>query len=78
MQQKVLGATCTLSCHPEDDQKDFHHHPASADGDHPNQGHLQEVQGQQGGGSSSQLQATICTSGAITVPTKHTSVRMMC
>ena len=77
MQQTVLGATCTLSCHPEDDHQDVHHHPASAHGDHPNQGHLQEVQGQRGG--SSQLQATIqCTGGAVTVPPKPTYVRIMC
>ena len=44
-----MGATCTLSCHPEDDHHDVHHHPAVADGDHPYQGHLKEVQGQCGG-----------------------------
>ena len=59
MQQTVLGATCTLSYHPEDDHHDVHHHPAVADGDRPNQAHLQEVQGQCGGGGSSPVQATI-------------------
>ena len=78
VQQTVLGATCTLSCHPEDDHHDVHHHPAAADWDHPNQGHLQEVQEQHGGKSSSQVQETICTGGAITVPPKPTSVRTLC
>ena len=78
MQQTVLGAACTLSCHPVDDHHDVHHHPAAADGDHPNQGHLQEVQGQLGGKSSSQVQATICTGGAVTVPPKPTSIRALC
>ena len=75
MQQTVLGAACTFSCHPEDDHHDVHHQPAAADGDHPNQGHLQEVQGQLGGKISIQVKATICTGGAVTVPPKHTSVR---
>ena len=45
----------------EDEYHDTHNHPAAADGDHPNQGHMQEVQGQLVGKSSTQLQATICT-----------------
>ena len=45
-----MGATCALSCHPEDDHHDVHHHPTLAEGDHPNQAHLQEVQGHCGGG----------------------------
>ena len=49
MQQTVLGAAYTLSCHPEDGHYEIHHPPAAAEGDHPNQGHLQEVQGQLGG-----------------------------
>jgi hypothetical protein len=44
-----MGATCTFSCHPEDNHHDVHHHPALAGGDHPNQAHLQEVQEQCGG-----------------------------
>ena len=78
MQQTVLGAACTLSCHPEDDHHHVHHHPAAADGNHPNQGHLQEVQEQLWGKSSSQVQATICTDGAVTVPPKPTSVKTLC
>ena len=62
-----MRVACTLSCHPEDDHHDVHRHPAAADGDHPNQGHLQEVQGQLGGESSSQVQATICIGGAVTL-----------
>ena len=48
MPQTVLGATCSFSCHPENYHQDVHYHPASADGDLPNQGPLQEVQGQCG------------------------------
>ena len=48
LQQTVLGVDCTLSCHPEDDHYDVHHHSAATDGDLPNQGHLQEVQGKLG------------------------------
>ena len=73
-----MGRTCSFSCHLEVDRQDIPHHPASADGDHPNQGPLQEVQGQCGGWSSSELQATICTGGAVTVPPKPTFVRIMC
>ena len=40
MQQSVLGAACTLPCHPEDDHHYVYHQPAAADG---------EVQGQLGG-----------------------------
>ena len=61
MQQTVLGAALILSCHPENDHHDVHHHPAAANGDHPNQGHLQEVQRQIGGKNSVQVKATICT-----------------
>ena len=46
MKQAVVGSTCALSCHPEDDHRYAHHHPVVADGDQPNQAHLQEVQGQ--------------------------------
>ena len=59
MQYIVLGAACILSCHPEDDHHVVHLHPAAADRDHPNQGHLPEVHGQLGGKSSGQVQATI-------------------
>ena len=72
-----LGAACVLSCHSEDDHHDVHHHPAAADGDHPNQVHLQEGQGLLGGKSSSQVQATIY-GGAVTVPPKPTSIRTLC
>ena len=50
VQQTVMGATCTLSYHPEDDHHGVHHHPAVANGDHPYQAQLQEVQGQCGQG----------------------------
>ena len=60
VQQTVLAVACTLFCHPEDDHHDVHYHPVVADGDHPNQGNLQEVQGQLGRKSSSQVQATHC------------------
>ena len=63
---------------PKDDHHDVHHHPDAADEVHPNQRHLQEVQGQLGGKSSSQVQATICTSVAVTVPPKPTFVRTLC
>ena len=71
MPQTVLGATCSFSCHPENYHQDIHHHPASADVDHPNQGPLQEMQGKFvcGGGGSYQLQATICTGQQLTA--KH-------
>ena len=42
------------------DHHDDHIHPAAADGDYPNQGNLQEMQGKIGGKSSNQVQATIC------------------
>ena len=79
MQQTVLGATCSFSCHPEYDHQDVHHIPASADGDHPNQGPLKEVKGQCGGegGRKSQLQAIMCTGGAVTVPPKAKCVRII-
>ena len=49
VQQTDLGEACTLSCHPEDNHHDVDHDLAAADGDHPNQGHKQEIQGQLGG-----------------------------
>ena len=50
--------------HPEYDYHDVHHHSAVANGDRPNQAHLQEVQGQCGGlgswgGGSSPVQASV-------------------
>ena len=48
VQQTLLGAACTPSCHPENDHHDVHLHPAEPDRDHPKLIPLQEVQGQFG------------------------------
>ena len=78
MQQTVLDAACILSCQLEHDHYDVHHQPPAAYVDHSNQRQKQEVQGQHAGKSSSQVQATICTGGAVTVPPKCTFVRSLC
>ena len=55
---------------------DVHHNPATGNGDHFNQWHMQEMQEKLGGKSSSQVQATICTS---TEPVQYTGlVQSMC
>ena len=59
-------------CNPEDDHHSVHHDPAAADRDHPNQGHQQEVQEHLLGESLSEVHATICTGGAVTVHPKPT------
>ena len=73
-----MGATCSFSCHPEDDHQDVHHNPASTDGDHPNQRALPRSARTVWGGRTSQLQATICTGGAVTVPPKPTYLKILC